>query len=245
MANLSGKVPTEFPLIQLLPNMLTITAICAGLSSIRAAYQTDFVAAVQLILLAAILDGIDGKIARLLGSDSRLGAELDSLADFLNFGVAPGLVLYFWVIEDMTSAAWLSVLIYAVCCVMRLARFNVGDKSETPVDKAFFIGVPAPAGALLVLLPMFVSFALADNPVVPGIVVCIHAVLVGLLMISRIPTWSFKKTRIQRRHVKFVLMGVAIIGAAVMLQPWTTLVAICLAYIGMVVWAFVHHVKKV
>ncbi|MBV7407439.1 phosphatidylcholine/phosphatidylserine synthase [Maritimibacter sp. DP1N21-5] len=251
MANVSGKLPTEFPLIQLLPNMLTITAICAGLSAMREGYQGDFVTAVQLILAAAILDGLDGRIARLLGSDSRLGAELDSLADFLNFGVAPGLVLYFWVLQDLPSAAWLAVLAYAVCCVMRLARFNVTDKIPDSLDdtdpdrpcpqNAYFTGVPAPAGAMLVMLPMFLSFAFSDAPILPGIVICFYMIAVGLLMISRIPTWSFKKTTISRANVKPFLVVFGVVAAAVMIQPWSTLAFLCLAYVGMVIWGLVSR----
>ena len=232
------KPTNELALIQLLPNMLTVTAICAGLSSIRAGFHGQYELAVQLILAAAILDGLDGRIARLLGSDSKMGAELDSLADFLNFGVAPALVLYFWVLQDMPSAAWIAVLAYSVCAVVRLARFNViGKANDTSSESAYFVGVPAPAGALLVLLPMFLSFAFADAPILPGIVICLHMVAIGYLMISRIPTWSFKTTRVSRRNVKFFLVGFAIVGAAVMTNPWITLVAISVGYVVAVIWA--------
>lgn len=244
MAEHSRKAPNELGLVQLLPNMMTVAAICAGLSSIRAGFHGQYELAVQLILAAAILDGLDGRVARLLGGGSKIGAELDSLADFLNFGVAPGLVIYFWVLEDMPSAAWIAVLAYAVCCVVRLARFNVSDKAKDPgSDSSYFVGVPAPAGALLVMLPMFVSFAFADAPLLPGILICFHMVAVGYLMISRIPTWSFKTTKISRKNVKFFLVGFAIVGAAVTTNPWSTLVALCLGYIIMVVWALLDRRK--
>ncbi|WP_323785559.1 CDP-diacylglycerol--serine O-phosphatidyltransferase [Thalassovita sp.] len=249
MARNPDKAPTELSLLQLLPNMLTIAAICAGLSAIRSGFHGHYVLAVQLILAAAILDGLDGRVARLLGSNSKMGAELDSLADFLNFGIAPALVLYFWVLEGMPSAAWIAVLTYTVCCVVRLARFNVSDKAkeaaaeasdkatETASESPYFVGVPAPAGALLVMLPMFISFAFADAPILPGIVICFHMVAVGFLMISRIPTWSFKATRISRSNVKFFLVGFAIAGAAVLIHPWITLVVVCVFYVGTVIWA--------
>jgi CDP-diacylglycerol--serine O-phosphatidyltransferase len=169
----SEKTGADLALIQLLPNALTITAICAGLSAIRFGVQGNYVLAVQLILLACVLDGLDGRLARLLRSSSPMGAELDSLADFLNFGVAPPLILYFWALQDMRSAAWISVLVYAVCCVVRLARFNVNDKAEAEKAKngdavgesgSFFTGIPSPAGALLVLLPMTASFAFHNRP---------------------------------------------------------------------------------
>ncbi|MDX1781563.1 MAG: CDP-diacylglycerol--serine O-phosphatidyltransferase [Thalassovita sp.] len=246
MAEHPQKAPTELALTQLLPNMLTIAAICAGLSSVRAGFHGDYVLAVQLILAAAILDGVDGRVARLLGSDSKMGAELDSLADFLNFGVAPALVLYFWVLQDMPSAAWIAVLAYSVCAVIRLARFNVSDKAKdaSSGESAYFVGVPAPAGALLVMLPMFISFAFADAPILPGIVICFHMGAVGYLMISRIPTWSFKTTKISRRNVKFFLVAFASIGAAVLTNPWSTLVVICAGYVGMVIWGLVLRNRR-
>ncbi len=236
----------ELPLVQLIPNMLTIAAICAGLSAIRFSIQGNFELAVQLILAACVLDGLDGRIARLLKSDSLMGAELDSLADFLNFGVAPPLLLYLWALQDMRSGAWISVLVYAICAVMRLARFNVDAKSEEDcVDSAYFTGVPAPAGAMLVLLPLFISFAFANAPLFPGIVICAHIVIVGFLMISRIPTWSFKATRISRENVKFFLVGFAFVGAAVLTFAWVTLIALCLAYIAMVVWSILSPTKEI
>lgn len=242
MPDTPNKAPTEFALIQLFPNMLTIVAICAGLSAIREGFRGDYATAVLLILAAAVLDGLDGRIARLLGSDSAIGAELDSLADFLNFGVAPALVLYFWVMQDLPSVTWLAVLAYAVCCVMRLARFNVSDKAKEPTaDRAYFVGVPAPAGAFLVMLPMFVSFAFADVPLVPGYVIAVYMIGIGLLMISRIPTWSFKKTKVSRHNVKFFLVGFAVLSAALLIEPWVSLVVICLAYIGMVIWALLDR----
>ncbi len=239
MTEPSEQEETGFALIHLLPNALTITAICAGLSAIRFGVQGNYVLAVQLIIAACVLDGVDGRIARLLSSDSEMGAELDSLADFLNFGVAPPLVLYFWALQDIRSAAWIAVLIFAVCCVMRLARFNVSSKSETcEHDNAYFQGVPAPAGALLVMLPMYVSFAFADAPLLPDLLICIYMVFISVLLISRIPIWSFKTTKISRENVKYALVGVAVAGAALLTFAWVTLIAFCVGYVGIVAWAW-------
>ena len=188
----------EFSLFQLLPNALTILAICAGLTAIRLGVQGDYVLSVLLIIGAGIIDGVDGRLARLLGSSSKMGAELDSLADFLNFGVAAPLTLYFWALQDMRGLGWISVLVFAVCCVIRLARFNVTAKSDEPRDSAYFQGVPSPAGALLVMLPMYLSFAIADRAVLPDTVICLYMIAVGLLLISRLPTWSFKTTKLSR-----------------------------------------------
>lgn len=222
----------DVPLLQLLPNALTITAIGAGLSAIRAAVEQDFKTAALLILFAALLDGIDGRVARMLGSHSKVGAELDSLADFVNFGVAAPLMLYFWALQDYRKIGWIAVLIFAVCCVLRLARFNVDAKSETTGGpKAYFTGVPSPAGAMLLLLPLFVSFAFVGAGALPDPLLCAYMTGIGLLMISTVPTWSFKTTRIAPGNVRYALLAVVIGAAAIFAYPWITLVVLCLCYI--------------
>lgn len=234
------KPKAEFTLVQLIPNMLTIAAVCAGLSAIRFGMQANHTLAVLLIIFAAILDGIDGRLARMMSTDSKLGAELDSLADFLNFGVAPPLVLYFWALQDYRGLGWLAVLVYAICCVLRLARFNVASKADAEsgasAPKDYFVGVPSPAGALLVMWPLYVSFAFSDAPVLPDVLIAANLVFVGVLMISRVPVWSFKTTRVSFENVKFVLLGVAMLGAALLIFPWSTLIAVCVVYTGMVLW---------
>lgn len=228
---------TELPIVQLLPNLLTIVAICAGLTAIRFGFQGDYERAVLLILAAGVLDGLDGKLARVLKSDSKMGAELDSLADFVNFGIAPPLVIYFWALQDMRSAGWISVLVFSVCCVLRLARFNVSNKSDTEDDDGgYFIGVPSPAGAGLVMMPMFASFAIADEPLVSPGVICLYMIGIGLLLISNIPTWSFKAMTISRENVKFLIVGLIFVVAAILTYAWISLVAISFAYIGIVIW---------
>ncbi|MEC3860837.1 CDP-diacylglycerol--serine O-phosphatidyltransferase [Mesobacterium sp. TK19101] len=237
--------PEKVTLVQLIPNMMTIAAICAGLTAIRFGVQDSYEWAVRMILIAAVLDGLDGRIARLLRSDSKMGAELDSLADFLNFGVAPGLLLYFWALQDTRSAGWIAVLFFATCCVLRLARFNVTRKAEDDTaESAYFTGVPSPAGAMLVLLPMFISFAFDAEPILPDLLLAIYMGGVGLLMISRIPTWSFKKTRIPKVNVKYFLVGFAFVGAAVLTYAWISLVLICVTYIGVVIVAWVRKAAE-
>lgn len=224
--------PEKLTLIQLLPNLLTIAAICAGLTAIRMGIYRSYETAVLLILLAALLDGLDGRLARALKSDSKMGAELDSLADFLNFGVAPGLLLYTWALEDSRGFGWLAVLVFAVCAVMRLARFNVQRKAEDKDhDNRFFTGVPSPAGAMLVMLPMFLSFAFATGPFLPDAVLALWIAVVGLTMISRIPTWSFKTTKVPRKNVRYFLVGVACVGAVIITYTWASLAALCVVYI--------------
>ncbi|MDW4496840.1 CDP-diacylglycerol--serine O-phosphatidyltransferase [Sulfitobacter sp. D35] len=230
----------DIPLTNILPNLMTVTAICAGLTAIRYGLQGNFEFAVLLILLAAILDGLDGRLARLLDSDSAVGAELDSLADFLNFGVAPGLLLYFWALSETPRLGWIAVLIYAVCCVLRLARFNVSAKSGEAGEDAYFVGVPSPAGAMLVLLPMFVSFAFDSAPF-HGHLLSLYMAIIGALLISKVPTWSFKRLHIPQDRVRYILVAFAFAGAAVLTYPWITLVVGTLGYVGVVIWSLVRR----
>lgn len=236
---MNGDPRKEVTLAQLLPNMLTIGAICAGVTAIRMGVQGDYVRAVQLLLIAGVLDGLDGRLARLLRSSSAMGAELDSLADFLNFGVAAPLVIYYWGLQDMRHAGWIAVLFFSVCCVMRLARFNVSAREDSGKggSGAYFVGVPAPAGALLAMLPMFVTFAVPDMPHPPAWLIGLFMAGVGLLLISPVPVWSFKQTRIFRENVKFFLLGFACVAAALVLFTWAALIVMCLAYVAVVIWA--------
>lgn len=234
MTNGNGE---KLTLVQLLPNMLTVTAIVAGLTAIRFGLQGNYELAVQLILLAAILDGLDGRLARALQSDSKMGAELDSLADFLNFGVAPGMLLYVWALDDTRQLGWIAVLVYAICAVTRLARFNVARKAESgAAENAYFMGVPSPAGAILVMLPMYASFAFDSEQIIPDVLLSVYIAAVGFLMIGRFPVWSFKTTRISQRRVKLFLVGFAAIGAAIAIYTWIALVVLSLVYISAVIW---------
>ncbi|APX88445.1 CDP-diacylglycerol--serine O-phosphatidyltransferase [Brevirhabdus pacifica] len=228
----------QTPIIRLIPNMMTIGAICAGLTALRFGVEGDFDRAVRLILLAAVLDGIDGRLARLLKCQSQIGAELDSLADFFNFGVAPAFIIYIWAFQDLRSFGWIAVLIYVICCVIRLARFNVDSKAEVKSsDPNFFVGVPSPAGAMLVMMPMFFSFLFVDAPVISPVLMSVYMVVVGLLMISRVPTYSFKMVAISRENVKFLIIGFVILVAALFTYLWATLLVLDLIYVIGIVWA--------
>ena len=230
----------ELSLAQLLPNMITIAAICLGVTSIKYGFESKFESAVQLILLAGVLDALDGTVARLLRSDSKMGAELDSLADVLNFGVAPPFVLYFWALQDLQGIGWFSVQIFVVCCVVRLARFNVAGKSIEEVNSSgYFVGVPAPAAAFLVMLPMYFSFAFEEVNLLPSLVICGHLALIGLLMISNIPTWSFKVVTTPQKKSKYLLIGLAVIGAAVLNYGWITLIGLCICYIILLIYPII------
>lgn len=231
----------EVTLAQLLPNMLTVGAICAGVTAIRLGVQGDYVRAVQLLLIAGVLDGLDGRIARLLRSSSAMGAELDSLADFLNFGVAAPLVIYYWGLQEARHAGWIAVLFFAICCVMRLARFNVSAKNGAKGGSgAYFEGLPSPAGALLAMLPMFLTFAIPGMTKPPALLIGVYMAAVGLLMISPVPVWSFKKTKISRGNVKFFLLAFGCVAAALVIFTWSALIVLCLAYVAAVIWKLVE-----
>lgn len=220
----------QMPFLQLLPNLVTIAGMCLGLTAIRFIMVGRFEIAVTLILLAALIDGVDGLIARRLRATSEFGAELDSLADFLNFGVVPGLLVYRFALGEANSLGWVFVLIYAAAACLRLARFNVMRTNTSGASK-HFTGVPAPAGAMLALLPVFVTLAgIAPAPEAPGLV-ALWLGIVGALMISRIPTFSPKALRIPRGRIGLMLIGTAIAMGLIFTRFWMLMVIVDLAYV--------------
>ncbi|WP_425101561.1 CDP-diacylglycerol--serine O-phosphatidyltransferase [Tropicibacter sp. S64] len=230
---------SKLPILHLLPNLLTIAAICAGLTAIRFGFNGEYESAVKLILLAGVLDGLDGRLARLLRCQSSVGAELDSLADFLNFGVAPGLILHAWALHDFRGMGWIAVLVYTICCVLRLARFNVMSRMEDKPAGDHFVGVPSPAGAGLAMLPMYIAFLYPDMDHLPAELIALYLLLVGFLMIGRLPTPSFKNFTIRREHARFLIVGAVLIASALFTYLWATLVIAAVAYILGLVVAFV------
>jgi CDP-diacylglycerol--serine O-phosphatidyltransferase len=221
----------RMPFLQLVPNLVTIAGMGLGLTAIRFAMDDRFEFAVVLILLAGLIDGLDGLIARRLHATSDFGAELDSLSDFLCFGVAPGLLVYRFALGETHAFGWIFVLIYTGAACLRLARFNV--MRAEPDSMRHFTGVPAPAGAGLALLPMFVTFAdLGDARAVP-VLVAIWLGLVGTLMISRIKTFSPKALRIPRRAVGVSLIGTVIAVGMVFTKIWLLMVIIVVIYVAL------------
>ena len=224
---------SDFSVNRMVPNVLTLLAVCAGMTAIRFAVNGKFEAACYAIIVAGIFDGLDGRIARLLRSTSRFGAELDSLSDFISFGVAPAVVLYLWTMSALQSIGWAIVLIFAVCCALRLARFNTQLAAEPPPWAAgFFTGAPAPAGAGLLLLPMFISFEWGDwiarSPYLNGVWIT----GVALLMISTVPTVSLKRIRIPPDFVVPTLLGIGVLAGLFTTAPWPTLTFIGAVYIA-------------
>ncbi len=217
----------------MIPNMLTLIALCSGLTAIRFAYEGRWEHAALAILAAAILDALDGRIARLMKGTSKFGAELDSLSDILSFGVAPPMMLYFWSLQDFGRFGWILVLMFAVSCALRLARFNTAAEEPDPPAWAstFFSGVPAPAAAGLVLLPMIISFNLFEDIVRRPEVVAVFMVLVSVLMVSSIPTYSFKKVKLSPKLVLPLMVTVGLVIASMVSAPWVTLSGVLAAYL--------------
>ncbi|MCB2117496.1 MAG: CDP-diacylglycerol--serine O-phosphatidyltransferase [Rhodobacteraceae bacterium] len=223
------------PFVTLVPNMVTTLGLCAGLTAIRYIMAGQFLTAVWLILFATVIDGLDGLVARRLKATSDFGAQLDSLSDFLNFGVAPGFLIYQMALTPGERAGgWIFVLVYIVCCCMRLARFNVAqNRAATSGDSApakHFTGVPAPAGALMALLPVFISFETGADLHAYPFLVEFYIVLVGLLMVSRLPTFSPKSIRVPRERIVWVMIGLALLIGILLAETWRGLIAIILLY---------------
>ncbi|MBX6425241.1 MAG: phosphatidylcholine/phosphatidylserine synthase [Variibacter sp.] len=224
------------PIRTLVPNVITLLALCAGLTAIRMAAEGKLELALAAIVFAAALDGIDGRIARMIKGTSRFGAELDSLADFVNFGVAPGLVLYFWGLQNLKSVGWIAAMVFAICAGLRLARFNVAiDEPNKPAFAAnFFVGVPAPAGAITVLLPVYVSFLGVPKQPLLVSAAFLYTLAVAFLMVSRLPVYSGKKlgNRVPPELVLPVVILVVLFVALLISYPWEVLTIGTLLYLG-------------
>jgi CDP-diacylglycerol--serine O-phosphatidyltransferase len=224
------------PVRTLLPNLITLLALCAGLTAIRMAVENRLDLALAAIVLAVLLDGIDGRLARMLKGTSRFGAELDSLADFVNFGVAPALILYFWGLHELKSAGWIAALVFAICAALRLARFNVmiDDPNQPAWAGNFFTGIPAPAGAITVLLPIYLNFLGVSNGLVTVWLTFFYTLVIALLMVSRLPVFSGKRVgkRVPPDLVLPVFVVVVLFFALLISYPWEVLTIGTLAYLG-------------
>ena len=226
----------RIPVRTLAPNVVTLLALCAGLTAIRMAFEELYVLAVGAIVFAAILDGIDGRLARFLKGTSRFGAELDSLSDFVNFGVAPALILYFWGLHDLKSAGWIAAMVFAICAGLRLARVNVMvDDPDRPAWAGnFFVGMPAPAGAITVLLPVYVAFLGLPRSNFLTWLTLGYTLAVAWLMVSRLPVFSGKRVgnRVPPEMVGPLIIVMVLFVALLIAYPWVVLTAGTLAYLA-------------
>jgi CDP-diacylglycerol---serine O-phosphatidyltransferase len=228
-----GQVPVRV----LIPNIFTLVGLCAGLTAIRMGIENRWDLAVAALVFAAVLDGIDGRVARLLKASSRFGAELDSLADFVNFGVAPAIIMFNWALDDLHSLGWVAVLVFAVCSALRLARFNVSlDAVDMPAWKSnYFVGVPAPAAAIILLLPIYAQDLGLHLPSLTPLVF-VYTLIIALLMVSRVPTFSGKLIgqKIAREYVPPVFVLAALFIALLLTYPALTLTVGSVLYLAVI-----------
>ena len=228
----------------ILPNMLTLIGVCIGLTSIRFALDGRFEFAIIAIILAAVIDGLDGRIARLIKGTSKVGKELDSLTDMISFGVAPAFIMYFWSLNTLGRFGWLVCLIYVICVALRLARFNVNSGQEPSWRDNFFEGVPSPAGGILVLTPLI--FSMTNFKFIPinyDIVVPIFFIATSFLLISKFPSYSFKKIVIQRKTTIFLLFGIVLFFGLLLIYPFNLIAISAIVYLLMLPISFFHYQK--
>ena len=228
----------------ILPNMLTLIGVCIGLTSIRFALDEKFEFAIIAIIFAALFDWLDGRIARLIKGTSEVGKELDSLADVISFGVAPAFIMYFWKLNELGRFGWLLCLIYVSCVALRLARFNVNSNQEPSWRDNFFEGVPSPAGGILVLTPLIIS--LTDFNYVQlnyDIIVPIFFITTSLLLISKFPSYSFKKIVIQRKTTIFLLFGIILFFGLLLIYPFNVIAISSIVYVLILPISFFHYQK--
>jgi CDP-diacylglycerol--serine O-phosphatidyltransferase len=235
----------RIPVRTLVPNVITLLALCAGLTAIRMAFENRYVLALAAIVFAAFLDGIDGRLARFLKGTSRFGAELDSLADFVNFGVAPALILYFWGLHALKSAGWIAAMVFAICAALRLARFNVmvDDPDKPAWASNFFVGVPAPAGAITVLLPIYVALLGLPRSEILTWLTLVYTLAIASLMVSRLPVFSGKRvgTRVPPEMVGPAVVVAVLFIALLIAYPWIILTAGTLAYLGALPFGYLSY----
>ncbi len=228
----------------ILPNMLTLIGVCIGLTSIRFALDGRFEFAIIAIIFAALIDGLDGRIARLIKGTSKVGKELDSLTDMISFGVAPAFIMYFWNLNTLGRFGWLLCLIYVICVALRLARFNVNSNQEPSWKDNFFEGVPSPAGGILVLTPLIISlsgfdyFELNFNFIVP-----IFFMITSFLLISKFPSYSFKKIVIPRKTTIFLLFGIVLFFGLLLIYTFNVIALSVVAYLLLLPISFIHFQK--
>ena len=228
----------------ILPNMFTLIGVCIGLSSIKFAFDEKFTLSIIAIIVAAIIDGLDGRIARLIQGTSKVGKELDSLTDVISFGVAPAFIMYFWKLNELGRIGWLICLIYVVCVALRLARFNVNSGKEPSWRDNFFEGVPSPAGGVLVLMPLI--YSLSDIQIFNvnyDFFVPILFVIVSILLISKSPTYALKKISVPRNMTIFLLLAVVSYFGLLLIYTFNAIVISGLIYFIMIPVSFIHYSK--
>ena len=240
------KIVSDKKTRMILPNAITLIGVCIGLTSIKFALDGKFAIAVIAILFAGLMDALDGRIARLIKGTSKMGKELDSLGDVISFGVAPALIMYFWNLQYLDKLGWFVCLIYVVCVALRLARFNINSEEEPSWKDNFFEGMPSPAGGIIVLLPLIFSFSGLGEflfKVNYDLLVPTFFIAVSILLISTIPTYSFKKIIIPRSMTKFLLFGIVLFFGALLVYTFKVLAISSLIYLCLIPISYFHFRK--
>jgi len=240
------KIVSDKKARMILPNAITLIGVCIGLTSIKFALDGKFALAVVAVLFAGLMDALDGRIARLIKGTSKIGKELDSLGDVISFGVAPAFIMYFWSLQYLDKLGWFVCLIYVICVALRLARFNVNSGEEISWKENFFEGVPAPAGGIIVLMPLVLSFSGLDDfffKINYDLIVPIFFVIISILLISTVPTYSFKKIVIPRTMTKFLLFGMVLFFGALLVYTFKVLVFSITLYLCLIPISYFHYNK--
>ena len=240
------KIVSDKKTRMILPNAITLIGVCIGLTSIKFAIDGKFAIAVVAILFAGLMDALDGRIARLIKGTSKMGKELDSLGDVISFGVAPALIMYFWNLQYLEKLGWFVCLIYVVCVALRLARFNINSEEESSWKDNFFEGMPSPAGGIIVLLPLVLSFSGLEEflfKINYDLLVPSSFIIVSILLISTIPTYSFKKIVIPRAMTKFLLFGIVLFFGALLVYTFKILTVSSIMYLCLIPVSYFHYKK--
>jgi len=240
------KIVTDKKARMILPNAITLIGVCIGLTSIKFAIDGRFAIAVIAILFAGLMDALDGRIARLIKGTSKMGKELDSLGDVISFGVAPALIMYFWNLQYLDKLGWFVCLTYVVCVALRLARFNINSAEEPSWKDNFFEGMPSPAGGIIVLMPLIFSFSGLEGflfNINYDLLVPTYFILVSILLISTIPTYSFKKIVIPRAMTKFLLFGIVLFFGALLVYTFKILAISSFIYLCLIPVSYFHYKK--
>ena len=242
----SFRIVSDKKTRMILPNAITLIGVCIGLTSIKFALDGKFALAVVAILFSGLMDALDGRIARLIKGTSKMGKELDSLGDVISFGVAPAFIMYFWNLQYLDKLGWFVCLMYVVCVALRLARFNINSEEETSWKDNFFEGVPAPAGGIIVLMPLVLSFSGLTEiffKINYELLVPVFFVIVSILLISTIPTYSFKKIVIPRAMTKFLLFGIVLFFGALLVYTFKILAISTFLYLCLIPISYLHYKK--
>ena len=240
------KIVSDKKARMILPNAITLIGVCIGLTSIKFALDGKFALAIIAILFAGLMDALDGRIARLIKGTSKMGKELDSLGDVISFGVAPAFIMYFWSLQYLDKLGWFVCLMYVVCVALRLARFNVNSEEESSWKDNFFEGVPAPAGGIIVLMPLVLSFSGLGEiffKINYDLVVPAFFIMVSILLISIVPTYSFKRIVIPRSMTKFLLFGIVLFFGALLVYTFKVLVISIILYLCLIPVSYLHYKK--